>query len=183
MSEAKQKKAITGAVERTKRKSWDTPEWRQERNQRLMGWFCENKDAVVCMVLISSIVEIWDDLIDKDKDLNDNKINMAFMQALIDLPSNSFWKQYQPLLQPVMLVSINAWMDATEAEKSDECWKRRMAFYLRNLSMELVLQIAQITGGWDHLRKVSMDIRTFFAHEDYEQWEYCNENKPSTKSN
>lgn len=162
-------------VQRTSAKEWDTPAWREERNRRLMDWFANNKDAVVCMVLISNIVEIWDDLIDARESVSDTQINTAFLQTLIDLPSNPFWKQYQPLLNPIIMVSVNAWMDANDAQKSDEQWKRRMAFYLRNASMELVLYIAQLTGGWQHLRNVSMEIREFFAHEDYEQWEHCNE--------
>lgn len=165
------------SVQRTDTASWDTEAWHTKRNNKLLDWFSGNKDAVICMVLISDIVELWDDLIDKDKVISDTTINRVFMATLLDLPRNLFWQKYSPAMTPIITMCINAWLDATEAEKSDELWKRRLAFYLRNMAIELVLYIAHITGGWEHMRAISLEVRTFFAHEDFEDWEHSNEDK------
>jgi hypothetical protein len=32
--------------------------------------------------------------------------------------------------------------------------------------------MAYLVGGWAHMRKVSLDMREFFIHESFDDWEY-----------
>jgi hypothetical protein len=48
---------------------------------------------------------------------------------------------------------------------------RNLAFHIRNLGIELYIATAFLLGGYDYMRKVSLEIRTFFAFETFEEWE------------
>lgn len=150
---------------------WDTPEWREIRDQKLLGWMKQDANAVACVVMISGISEIWDDLIDKDRELSAAEINNAFMNAVVNLRLNPFYRQHESWILPVIVVGINAWMDANELEKSTEVDKRALSFYVRNYCYEVCSVCAFCAGGFDWLRSISNEMRLFAQHESYFSWE------------
>lgn len=151
-------------------KQWDTPEWRTERDAKLLAWMCGNQAAVDTVLALSTIAEVWDDLHDGDKTTPKELVNRAFTLALVKLQMNDFYKANEALFYALTVTSVNAWLDANEWQKSDEERKRMMAFYLRNLGIEIVMLAVFRAGGWEHLRAVSLEIREFFAHEDFQTW-------------
>lgn len=152
---------------------FDSQEWREERDKRLLEWFLGNEDAVRCYVTLSSIGETWDDLIDKDKEITNKEINAAFLNALVFLQNNPFYVSYRAFLEPVLIISINAWFDSDILQKSDNGKWRMLAFYLRNYDSELAQACAFCVGGFEQMRKVSIDIRQLLNPESYDQWEHA----------
>lgn len=150
--------------------AWDTPEWRTERDERLLAWMCGNQAAVDTVLALSTIAEVWDDLYDGDKSTDKELLNRAFTLALVKLQVNDFYKTNEALFYALTVTSINAWLDANAWQKSGEERQRMMAFFLRNLGIEMVMLAVFRAGGWDHLRKVSLEIRTYFDHETFQHW-------------
>lgn len=165
-------KPVVWVFEKQAPPEWDSPEWRVIRNREMLKWMNGNQNAVDCVVGLSRISETWDDLIDRDKEVGPEAINQAFVTAAIDLQVNPFYKENESLFFAMNVTGINAWMDATKLEKSDDKKWRMLSFYIRNFAYEIMTIAAFRAGGWEHLRKVSLEMRQFCAHESYDQWEF-----------
>ncbi len=151
---------------------WDSEEWRELRNEKLTEWFRGNTDAVNCFLWLTTICETWDDLIDKDVEIGPDAINEAFIGALVELPRNPFYYQFRNLLEPLIISSINSWLDSEQFVKRDEEKWRMYAFFLRNEALALIPMIAYCLGGFNYMRQVSIASREFFSHETYQEWEH-----------
>jgi hypothetical protein len=52
--------------------------------------------------------------------------------------------------------------------KSDKKHLRNLAFHIRNFGIEIHIATAFLIGGFEHMRKVSREIREFYAFEEFE---------------
>lgn len=148
----------------------DTQNWRIARNAKLLEWFGGNQSAVDFMVSLSSIAELWDDLVDKDKELNRNEIDSVFWNALVTLPTNEFFNQHKSFLMPLIIQSINAWQDSVELEKGSKD-DRAYALTLRIISLQIAPMIVLLLRGKEECRRVSVDIWRFAtSHDDAIKW-------------
>lgn len=152
-------------------REFDTPAWRELRDQKMMDWMAGNQDALETALWLSHISERWDDLIDRDKPMGDAEINDMMVAMLVRLQTNPFYLRYHAVISPITWVAVNAWMDANTLEKWEGDRWRQMSFFIRNYQYEVATVCAMCAGGWDHLRRISLDMRTFFAHETYDEWE------------
>ena len=152
--------------------AWDSEEWRRVRNAKLLGWMNGNAEAVDTVLALSTIAETWDDLHDGDKQPTRERINEAFTLALVHLQLNAFYKANEAIFFGLIVASINAWLDANHLQGSSRTSERLMAFSLRNIGHEITMAAAFRAGGWEHLRRVSLEMRTFFAHESFDTWEH-----------
>lgn len=149
---------------------FDTPLWRDARDQRLLEWMCGDYAAADYLVAMFHIGEVWDDLIDRDKPVTDSQINDAFVTAIFDLTGNPFFCRHAQFLRPVMLMGINAWLDSVEYERGQNRHWHTWAFVLRNWYMDLVACCAFLTGGFGNMRNVSLEARSFFQTETLEHY-------------
>jgi len=145
---------------------WDTLNWRQRRDAVMLDWLGDAA-AVECLVAISTAAEAWDDAYDGDKNAD---FDAAFAALFVQLPLNPFWQKAQGWLMPLVVACVNAWMDAREMEKGGHESKVR-AFMLRNLGLELVPAAVFYLHGYARMRELSMEIRAFFDHERFDDWE------------
>ncbi len=151
---------------------WDSEQWREVRNKKFLEWFLGNTAAVEFMINLSTIVETWDDLIDQDKQILPQDIHFAFAEALVGLPRNAFYYQYRPMIEPLIIMAVNAYLDSEIFAKRTEAKWRMQSFWLRNFGGEILQMIAYCVGGFTHMRKVSIEIREFLSHESYDEWEH-----------
>lgn len=150
--------------------TWDTPAWRQLRDAKLRDWLLGDELAVDCALMISNALEVWDDLIDRDQALDAATINKAFWDLLITLPNNPFYARHRARLEPLLIATINGWLDAEALVKRPEEHWRWLAFYLRNTGNEMIPACAFIVGGFANMRRVSLAMREFLAHETFADW-------------
>jgi hypothetical protein len=151
---------------------WDSKEWREARDVKLRSWFLNNEAAVQFYISFSAICETWDDLVDRDVKITPMDINRAFINALIGMPMNPFYTKYRAAFEPFIVMTINGWLDSEEFIQRGGEKSRMLAFHIRNLGIEIAPLIAFYLGGYIHMRNVSMEIRDFFAHETYAEWEH-----------
>lgn len=143
----------------------DSIEWRKVRDQKLREWIGE-PNAERFLVQVSTIIELWDDLIDKDKELTDAHIHHAMQIAVVDMNKNPFYREHFDYFQPIFDLCLNSWHDSLELEQGSKSDKAN-AFVLRNISLQLVPLIIQLLRGREEARKVSTEIWKFFtAHDD-----------------
>lgn len=148
--------------------TFDSPEFRQLRNQKLMEWIGD-QHAIVFFLMVTSASEFFDDLIDRDKPVTDETIVGQMFSLLIDMHTNPFFSANKQRLLPIMETAANAWLDSNELQKSGPVGASR-AFVLRDLTIEVLLATIGIVRGRAYLRSVSCDVRNFFVHETLEQF-------------
>lgn len=127
-----------------------------------------------------NVAELWDDLVDKDREIPLSEINDVFMGLLFVLPTNEFFRKHQERLLPVMLMAVNAFYDSESLKKSENIRIRKIAFQLRFALIEVFKTCALIIGGWEHLRNVSQEMIEFYAYEDFEEWDVENGRRVSS---
>lgn len=147
----------------------DSEEWRKARNAKLLDWVGDQA-AVDYLLDMGEIIEVWDDLIDKDKPLSDERINNTFYTLTIKLPQNPFYIAYHKQLGPYLEASYNSFLDSVELEKGSE-QDKMFAYVLRFNSMEWVMAVIRITRGAETARKLSMEVRRFFSmYESFDEY-------------
>jgi len=147
-------------------------DWLVIRDEKMLAWMAGDQQAVEAVNTICSICDVWDDLVDKDKEVSEADVNAAFTKALIGLQMNGFYKRHEPYFFPLLVTGINAWLDANALQASPSDKWRMLAFYIRTFGFEIAHLAAFLAGGWDHLRKVSLEMRMFFETESYSEWEH-----------
>ena len=117
-----------------------------------------NTDALAMILDIHRIVEVWDDLLDKDKPVSDSALNATIAAALITLPRNPFYARNFNLLSPILEMAIMDWHAASELERiGGEAL--RTSYALRCAFYALTVMAAKIIGGAEWAQKVSVELR------------------------
>lgn len=143
---------------------FDTFEWQQLRNQKLLEWVVD-PHAINFILIFSDACELFDDLIDKDKPIEDAHVTRVLFSLFTELPLNPFFDRYKQQLIPILVTGINAWLDANKLERGTENDKV-FAYVLRDWYMEFVSYVIYLLRGRDYMREVSMDVRNFFTHHE-----------------
>ena len=149
--------------------TFDSPEWRKERNCLLLAWMQEDHNAYAFILQLGEVAEVWDDLIDGDP-VTPERIHGAFITALFAITGNPFFTANAGYLRPLMLAGTNAWLDSVDLERRGDNWAKVWAYALRDWYMELVPACAFLVGGYDHMRLVSLEAREFFQKETLQEF-------------
>lgn len=148
---------------------FDSSSWRRIRDQKLREWV-QDEWAIRFILDYSDAVELWDDLIDGDKEIDKAHVMRVFVNMLTVLPLNPFFNQYKSVLMPLINVALNAWLDSTALEKGTDNDKA-MAYVLRDYMHEIFIYTICLTRGHDYMRSVSLEVRHFFSsHESLEDY-------------
>lgn len=140
-----------------------TPEERK-KNDDLVDELIElsangNKDAKRYMYDFTYVVRIFDDLIDKDYPVSDKQIYRAFFIAMGDLWLNPFFVRNSRLLIPMHIMSCNTFFDSNAWMNDKDKLKRIYAHVIKDFVNELFGMVAFLTGGYNHMRKISLKMR------------------------
>lgn len=137
-------------------------------SNQILNWVKGNKSAADFLESILGIAHIWDDLIDKDKEVSNHDINKAFFEALIRLPRNTFYNKNFDHLNSVLINSISNWQIATKLERTGKEYETSIAFILRSSYVDLITQSALLIGGEVWACHVGEEIRRLTHHETYQ---------------
>jgi hypothetical protein len=141
--------------------------WIEKRDALRLKACSGDTYALAFLATVMDAVEIWDDLIDKDKTVSDADLNRVFVNLMFYLPQNQFFDRNKNYLLPVVMTCINAWLDSTDLQKSPVQKDLAAAWYLKQMGVELYGAVAFLTGGFDHMREVSFEARDVLAHEEF----------------
>lgn len=114
--------------------------------------------AVAFCETLFHISQVWDDLVDRDRDVPREEVDAAFWNALIAIPNNPFYMQHAAVLQPLMQAAIVDWMDATTLERGTPR-ERTVSYVLRDSLSAIVIHCARLIGGYEWMRSISPDVR------------------------
>jgi len=123
-----------------------------------------NRDAARFLSVLIEFAHHLDDLIDRDKPVTDAILMECVMAWTMEVSSNPFVQANRASLIPLLLVSVNAWLDANEWAKSKDENLVRSADTLKGMYHEIFYYVAYLTGGWKSMRALSSTAREY----DYE---------------
>lgn len=127
-----------------------------------------NFDAERFVCEACEAIHFWDDLIDKDKPLDDDEINNALDGLFFRLPMNSFYKQYEYLLHPILMASIYNWQAATRMERNPQNDNDLyISYILRSSCADLLSICAVIIHGKKKSVDLICEIRRYWHSEGF----------------
>ena len=133
----------------------------------------ENVHAAMYLRLLGQTARMLDDLADGDHGPVD--IGWLAHLLLVALPRNPFFAANSAHLVPLHDAALNAWQDANEMDPDTRLEATK--FWASWLN-EIVCVVAGLTGGYNHRRKVSPQIRGLL----YPGWD-DEENKVEARDN
>ncbi len=117
---------------------------------------------------------LWREYVHGIDDVEDEETTPEFRQRLyvlaLELYTHPFFRKHEDRLKQVVLNCTNAYADTLAWEKSAVAWQQQFADHYRQFGAEMVIAVAQITGGYDHARGISLELRTvcWLEHHDQE---------------
>lgn len=148
-------------------------EWLALRNRNRERWMMGDQEAVTFLAALGEYVELWDDLIDRDREIAPARVHDTLASALLLIACNPFVARHHAHLMPVLVQMCSSYLDSEDLCRHPDRRVRGVAFHTRNYPLELYHACAFLVGGWAHLRSVGPEIRAFFAFEAFDQWEYA----------
>lgn len=121
-----------------------------------------NSNATMLCVDLMNVCQVWDDLIDRDKQYTDYDINRTFQTLLFFLPLNPFYEAHQDELRPLIMNSILKWFDSNKMEAEGKEGDLHMAYMLRAEIYSIFCYVAMLVGGMDYAKEVGVEIRRIY---------------------
>jgi hypothetical protein len=127
--------------------------------EALVWWAVRgDADAAAFCLAVCSIVQCWDDLIDRDKPVSPEQINRAFWTALVEMPRNSFYRRFFDLLNPLWITGIQNWHAANFMEAGGTEPELEIAFIIRSCCADILIGAATCVGGYEWARTVTPSV-------------------------
>lgn len=123
-----------------------------------LEWFGGNEDALAIYRMFIRLAHIWDDLVDKDKDVTEDEINEAFLICLVYMPVNPFYRQIQDVVIPMWITIVSAYKTANQFEKNKDAHGIEIAHNLRYAAGNIVAYMVHVCIGPIESAKYMPDI-------------------------
>ena len=164
----------------TYEKTFDTPEWRAERNSKMIAWIGQ-ESAVNWVLDFFNIAEFFDDVYDKDKQISNKLIEQVVYSCLVDYPSNTFFQAYSYILTPQISFVIMLWIGANQLEHramqnqedddgAEILHDLHRAFTERNVYAMMIMTVIEIVRGREIARSLITEVMDFFGAETFEEY-------------
>lgn len=126
-----------------------------------------NPEAKRFLIAWSQYVHAIDDLIDGAERPAPEALLQTFAKA-IAVYSDPFYLQHIEALRQVAVSATNLYADSVAWEQSPMPWHRHFADWARHAGAEMVLAVAHLCGGYEHMRSLSLELRTicYLQHHD-----------------
>jgi hypothetical protein len=148
----------------------------QQINERRLTWFGGNQDAANMYSLFVELSHAWDDIVDGDKNIQQDKINQAFLTALVYLPANPFYQAIQDKVLPMWVTIASAYEVANKFEKDKDPHGLEISHGLRYAAGHIVAYAVIVCIGQEKAQEVLPDMwkDIFFERFDEYRKEHLN---------
>lgn len=126
-----------------------------------------NQEAIGFLLLWRQYVHAIDDFIDNDR--TGPEFLLTTFASAATLYSHPFYLKNLLALRQMVYNCTNAYADSVAWENSDLSWRRSFADHYRHFGAEMVLAVAGICGGYEHMRSISPELRIICWHEHHDQ--------------
>ncbi len=133
-------------------------------------WLKGDVAAVSMCLELFRTLHVWDDLIDKDKDVPDEEIHGVFWSVLFMLPQNPFYQKHFNTVNALMMNAVINWKTANQFERGTDEHEKTIAFILRGSYLDLLTMSAALIGGPQWAEEVGPEIRHWAHEETYAEY-------------
>jgi len=112
-----------------------------------LEWFGGNEDALQMYRMFVDLLHTWDDLVDKDKDVTEAKINNAFLICLVYLPCNPFYQTIQRDVLPMWISVVSSYETANKFEREKDAHGIEIAHGLRYVAGNIIAYAMHVCVG------------------------------------
>jgi hypothetical protein len=105
----------------------------------------------------------WDDLIDRDKPFDNERINNAMLWALFGLNDDPFYQRYPAVLRASIMQCIASWMTANKFEHSGQRDRIEQAYFLRCSPFDVFSTVVLLASGFQKQLAAVEYLHTFAA--------------------
>ena len=112
---------------------------------------------------------LWDDLIDRDKEIPLATVNAVMFDLMVGIPANPFYQRYQSQILPVLTTIIASWAHVIPALERGDSKSRLSAHRLRGRAvsdLNFLLLLVMLTRGQDFLATIAEEIAEMAARLD-----------------
>ena len=121
-------------------------------------WFGGNQDALNMFDMFIDLSHTWDDLVDKDKGVPEDKINNAFMICLVYLPMNPFYQLIQRDVMPLWITVASAYQTANHYERTKDVHGIELAHTLRYAAGQIIAYAVHVCVGPEKAAEYLPDV-------------------------
>lgn len=120
--------------------------------------------AAFCAAFIAR-AHLVDDIEDGDSPVGGDALIAGEVDWLVTLAGNQFFQQHKAALVPAMVMGINAWRSSNAWRISTDVKRRRASDVLKSFYHEVVYLVAFLTGGLEHMQRISDKYREYDQEE------------------
>lgn len=115
-----------------------------------------------------SVIQVFDDVIDKDNEITRQDANAALYAALLSMPASPFWLRNHAVLTPVMLVALSKWQASDARERAGII--DAVSFVWRASFYDVVLAVCHLVHG-DKAVDMAATVASMYGEnfEDYKK--------------
>lgn len=137
-----------------------------------LEWFGGNQDALNMYRVLVDMAHTWDDLVDKDKPhlVTEERINNAFLGALVYLPANPFYRHIQEAVLPMWLMVVSAYETANQFERMKDEHGVEIAHTLRYAAGHIISYAIHVCVGREKAREFLPDMWKTVVAERFEPY-------------
>jgi hypothetical protein len=123
-----------------------------------LEWFGGNEDALNMFRMFVDLAHTWDDLVDRDKPVDAERINNAFLIALVYLPANPFYQSIQRDIMPMWLTVVSAYQTANFFERTKDEHGVEIAHTLRYAAGNIIAYAVHVCLGPEKAKDVLPEV-------------------------
>jgi hypothetical protein len=154
----------------------------QTSSETCLPWFGGNQDAANLYLMLIELSHTWDDIVDQDNGVVDeNRVNQAFMTALVYMPNNPFYQRVITAMPFMWSMIVSAYETANEFERKKEVHGVEIAHSLRYATGHVVAQMIMMCVSRDEARMFIPEMwkNVFFdRYDEYYREHTNNETQP-----
>lgn len=126
-------------------------------------WFKGNASAMRFCADVVEVSHVWDDLVDCDKPVSSSRADQAFRKAMLEIPTNDFYRANFTFLHPVMVMVWAQWSAANGMEAHPFHGDLEKSYMLRASLYQLFHACAVLCGGLDWAAQVGPEIYRLYG--------------------
>lgn len=139
-------------------------------NYGKLEWFGGNQDALNMYRMFVDLAHTWDDLIDKDKDVTEQDINVAFLMCLVYLPLNPFYQVIQRDILPMWITVVSSYEAANKFEREKDERGLEISHMLRYAAGNILAYAIHVCVGHEKAAEYIPEMWKDVANERYAEY-------------
>lgn len=120
--------------------------------------FCGNRPAIDFWMTLYRIAHIYDDLIDKDRDIPDQDVHDLIWLMLVDVQDNLFYQQHYHQLKPLMVNALIAYRASVRYEQEHDEQGQELGHVLRYAVGNVMVNAIYLCGGEAHANRHAPEL-------------------------